>query len=108
MTENDPKIFVKNSQSHNIDRYEYVREGSEEKATITINSIDESRQKPRHIAVVLTHFVRSEDPRETEYNRSIDGIESLLTAMASEGFNMNDKKLAQAFFTAIDAAANNA
>jgi len=51
------------------------------------------------------------EPRDVtgrlQYNAAIDGIESLLLAMACIGVDLNDLKIIEAIETAVDACSNN-
>ena len=56
---------------------------------------------------VSSNLAVKDSPDDEAYNSAIDGVESLLMAMAGEDVDMNNKRIAKAVFVAVDGIADN-
>ncbi len=62
-----------------------------------------------YITVAPGHLVsnlKSDEPEDVEYNAAIDGLESLLLAMATAGLPMDKPEMQEAVEIAVEAIAN--
>ena len=58
--------------------------------------------------MLMSTGLRAEDsPEYVEYNSAVDGVESLILALAMEGYDISDPKFISALNTTMDALSNN-